>query len=293
MRTKREPTYLRGIAMLVASALFLSTSGLALRNIESAEGWQILFYRSLTFSITVFVYLLLKRDVRIRDELANMGWNGLIVAVFMGTGFIAYVFALLHTTVANALFVISAAPLMIALLAWFVLKERVPIRTWVAIGGATAGLVVMVGGGFASGRYLGNIIALWVPVSYAVTVVLIRRSTRLHMLPALCLAGILATAISWFGVQDFSLGFNDLLLSIYLGIFQIGFGFILLFLGARYVPAAQVGLIGLTETICAPIWVWLAVGEVPASATLIGGLLIFIAIFSDGIWNLLGVKKRV
>ena len=185
MRTKREPTYLRGIAMLVASALFLSTSGLALRNIESAEGWQILFYRSLTFSITVFVYLLLKRDVRIRDELANMGWNGLIVAVFMATGFIAYVFALLHTTVANALFVISAAPLMIALLGWFVLKERVPIRTWVAIGGATAGLVVMVGGGFASGRYLGNIIALWVPVSYAVTVVLIRRSTRLHMLPAL------------------------------------------------------------------------------------------------------------
>ena len=115
--------------MLVASALFLSTSGLALRNIENAEGWQILFYRSLTFSITVFVYLLLKRDVRIRDELANIGWNGLMVAAFMGTGFIAYVFALLHTTVANALFVISAAPLMIALLAWFVLKERVPIRT--------------------------------------------------------------------------------------------------------------------------------------------------------------------
>ena len=99
MRTKRDPTYLRGVAMLVASALFLSTSGLALRNIESAEGWEILFYRSLTFSITVFVYLLLKRDVRIRDELVKLGWNGLIVAVFMGTGFIAYVFALLHTTV--------------------------------------------------------------------------------------------------------------------------------------------------------------------------------------------------
>ena len=113
------------------------------------------------------------------------------------------------------------------------------------------------------------------------------------MLPALCLAGILATAISGFGVQDFSLSLNDMLLSIYLGIFQIGLGFILMFLGARYVPAAQVGLIGLTETICAPVWVWLAVGEVPASATLIGGLLIFIAIFSDGIWNLLGVKKRV
>ena len=278
--------------MLVAAALFLSTSGLALRNIETAEGWQILFYRSLTFSVTVFVFLLLRRDIRIRDELINLGWNGLVLAVFLGTGFIAYVFALLHTTVANALFVISAAPLMIALLGWLVLKERVPIRTWVAIGGATAGLVVMVGSEFASGRYLGNLIALWVPISYAVTIVLIRRSTRLHMLPALCLAGIVATAISAFGIQNFSLSLHDLLISIYLGIFQIGFGFILLFLGARYVSAAQVGLIGLTETICAPIWVWLAVGEVPATATLIGGLIIFSAILSDGFLNIERAKRE-
>ena len=292
MTTKRGTTYLRGVVMLVASALFLSTSGLALRNIETAEGWQILFYRSLTFSITVFVFLLLKRDVRIRDELANLGWNGLVLAVFMGTGFIAYVFALLHTTVANALFVISAAPLMIALLGWFILKERVPVRTWFAIGGATAGLVVMVGGGFASGRYLGNLIALWVPISYAVTIVLIRRSTRLHMLPALCLAGVVATVISAFGIQNFLLSLHDLLISIYLGIFQIGFGFILVFLGARYVPAAQVGLIGLTETICAPIWVWLAVREVPAAATLIGGLIIFSAILSDGFLNIARAKRK-
>ena len=292
MTKKREPTYLRGVVMLVAAALFLSTSGLALRNIETAEGWQILFYRSLTFSVTVFLFLLLRRDIRIRDELINLGWNGLVLAVFLGTGFIAYVFALLHTTVANALFVISAAPLMIALLGWLVLKERVPIRTWVAIGGATAGLVVMVGSEFASGRYLGNLIALWVPISYAVTIVLIRRSTRLHMLPALCLAGIVATAISAFGIQNFSLSLHDLLISIYLGIFQIGFGFILLFLGARYVPAAQVGLIGLTETICAPIWVWLAVSEVPATATLIGGLIIFSAILSDGFINIERAKRE-
>ena len=83
----------------------------------------------------------------------------------------------------------------------------------------------------------------------------------------------------------------DLLLSVYLGVFQIGLGFILLFLGARYVSAAQVGLIGLTETICAPIWVWLAVGEVPAAATLIGGLIIFSAIFFDGALNIVRAKK--
>jgi len=292
MTTIHEPTYLRGVVMLVASALFLSTSGLALRIIEAADGWQILFYRSLTFSVTVFLFLLLRKDVRIREEITNIDWNSLVVAFFLGTGFIAYVFALLHTTVANALFVISAAPLMLAVLGRFVLKERVATRTWVAIGGATAGLVVMVGGGFASGRYFGNLIALWVPISYAVTIILVRRSTRAHMLPALCLAGIVGTVISAFGIQSFSLSLHDLLISIYLGIFQIGFGFILMFLGARYVPAAQVGLIGLTEPICAPILVWLAVGEVPAAATLIGGLMIFSAILFDGFLNILRARRE-
>ena len=292
MTKKGGSNYVRGIAMLVVSALFLSTSGLALRNIETAEGWQILFYRSLAFSLTVLVFLFLRRDVRIREEVTNLGWNGLVLAVFLGTGFIAYVFALLHTTVANALFVISAAPLMIALLGWLVLKERVPVRTWAAIGGATAGLVVMIGGGFASGRYLGNVIALWVPISYAVTIILIRRSSRIHMLPALCLAGIVATVISAICISNFSLSQHDLLISIYLGIFQVGFGFILIFLGARYVPASQVGLIGLTEMICAPIWVWFAVGEVPAAATLIGGAIIFSAIVSDGFLNIARANRR-
>ncbi len=291
MTTKREHTYLRGVAMLVAAGLFLSTSGLALRYIETAGGWQILFYRSLTLSITVFVFLLLKRDVRIRDELTNLGWSGLVLAVFLGTSFISYVFALLHTTVANALFVISAAPLMLALLGWFVLKERVPARTWITIGCATGGLVVMIGSGFASGRYLGNLIALWIPISYSVTIIIIRRSTRIHMLPALCLAGIVATVISATFIPDFQVSQHDLLISIYLGIFGVGVGFILLFLGARYVPAAQVGLIGLTEPICAPIWVWWGIGEVPGSTTAIGGAIVLTALVFDGLWNILRAKK--
>jgi len=288
MRAKKEPGYLRGIALLVVSALFLSTSGIVLRNIDTAGGWQILFYRSLAFSVTVFLFMLVRRDVRIRDELTNLGWNDLILVVFLGTGFVAYIFALLHTTVANALFVMSAAPLMIALLGWFVLKERVPIRTWLAIAGATAGLIVMIGGGFAGGRSLGNMIALWVPISYAVTVILIRRSTRMHMLPALCLAG---TAISAFCIPSFSLSLHDLLISIYLGVFQVGVGFIFMFLGARYVPSAQVGLIGLTEPIGAPIWVWWGIGEVPGSTTMIGGAIVLTALVFDGLWNILRAKK--
>ena len=111
------------------------------------------------------------------------------------------------------------------------------------------------------------------------------------MLPALCLAGIVATVISATFIPDFQVSQHDLLISIYLGIFGVGVGFILLFLGARYVPAAQVGLIGLTETIWSPMWVWLSVGEVPAVATLIGGVIILSAILSDGFMNIARGKR--
>ncbi len=284
--------YGRGVLMIVVSALFLSTSGVALRAIDEAGGWQILFFRSLAFSITVFLYLTFKKDVSLRDEIVSLKWNDFLVVVFMGTGFVAYVFALLYTTVANAVFIIGAAPLLMALLGWLVLRERVSGRTWLAIAAAIAGLIIIVTGKFSSGRYLGNLIALWVPISYAFTVILIRRSQRTHMLPALLLAGILAMAISAMFVPTFAVSRHDLLISFYLGIFQVGLGFILLFLGARYVPAAQVGLISLTETICAPIWVWFTVSEMPSMSTLFGGLIILVSIVSNGMFSVIGSRKR-
>ena len=269
--------------MLAVSALFLSTSGIALRNIEDASGWQILFYRSVAFSTTVLLFLLLRKKTRVTAYFQKLRWDDFLLVIFLGTGFIAYVFALLHTTVANALFIIGAAPLMLALLGWVILKERVPRKTWVAIGCATVGIIVMVGGGFSGGYYLGNLIALWVPIAYSVTIILVRRSARIDMLPALFLAGIFSMTISALCLTDFGIGLRDLIISIYLGVFQVGFGFIFMLLGARYVPAAQVGLIGLTEPVCAPIWVWWGVGELPTMTTLIGGVVIFFAIISNGI----------
>ena len=284
--------YPRGVFLLVLSALFLSTSGVVLREIDTAGGWEILFYRSLAFCVTVAIYLTFRQDRGSLQSFLHFGWSELLIVVFLGTGFVAYVFALLHTTIANALFAISAAPLLMAVLGWFILKEKVPWVTWLAIAMGAVGLSIMVGGEVAGGRLLGNLIALWVPISYAATIILIRRFREIDMLPALLMAGLFALIISALFADEFMLSWHDLLLSIYLGIFQVGLGFIFMFAGARYVPAAQVGLIGLTEVICAPLWVWLTIAEVPSSSTLIGGVIIFIAIASNGVFNLLKTSRN-
>ena len=278
--------YRRGILQLVASGFFLSTAGIALRLVEQADGWQILFYRSLALSVTILLILVFQKRSRFFDEFRGLGWNDCLLAVFLGTGFVAYVFALLYNTVANALFIFSCAPFVAGFLGWILLGERVATRTWFAIGAAMAGLAVMVGSELAVSRYLGTLLALWIPIAYAASIIAVRRSKRDNMLVALCLAGLVAGGLSAFFVTDYALTPRDLIISLYLGVFQVGVGFTLVVLGSRYVPAAQVGLLALVEPVLAPIWAWMGVGEVPGLATIVGGTIIFLAIATDGILNI-------
>ena len=278
--------YRRGILQLVASGFFLSTAGIALRLVEQADGWQILFYRSFALSVTILLILVFQKGSRFFDEFRGLGWNDCLLAVFLGTGFVAYVFALLYNTVANALFIFSCAPFVAGFLGWILLGERVATRTWFAIGVTMAGLVVMVGSELAVSHYLGTLLALWIPIAYAASIIAVRSSKRDNMLVALCLAGVVAGGLSAMFVTDFALTSRDLIISLYLGVFQVGAGFTLVVLGARYVPAAQVGLLALVEPVLAPIWVWMGVGEVPSLATIVGGTIIFLAITTDGILNI-------
>ena len=278
--------YRRGILQLVASGFFLSTSGIALRIIEQADGWQILFYRCLALSVTILLILFFQKGSRVFDEFRGLEWNDYLLALFLGTGFVAYVFALLYNTVANALFIFSCAPFVAGFLGWILLGERVATRTWFAIGGAMAGLTVMVGSELAVSRYLGTLIALWIPIAYAASIIVIRSSKRENMLAALCLAGLVSGGLSAIFVTDYALTLQDLIISLYLGVFQAGVGFTLVVLGTRYIPAAQVGLLAMVEPVLAPIWVWMGVGEVPGLATIVGGAIIFLAITIDGILNI-------
>ena len=278
--------YRRGILQLVVSGFFLSTAGIALRLVELADGWQILFYRSFALSVTILLILVFQKRSRFLDEFRGLGWNDCLLAVFLGTGSVAYVFALLYNTVANALFIFSCAPFLTAFLGWILLGERVATRTWFAIGVAMAGLTVMVVSELAVSHYLGTLLALWIPIAYAASIIAVRRSKRDNMLVALCLAGLVAGGLSAFFVTDFSLTSRDLIISLYLGVFQFGVGFTLVVLGSRYVPAAQVGLLALVEPVLAPVWVWMGVGEVPGLATIVGGTIILLAITTDGILNI-------
>ena len=280
---QKDSAYSRGVLMVLCAGVCLSTGGLLVRHIETADGWQIVFYRATFFVVTLLIFLAVRYRGRVVQPFKRIGVNGLLVAMFLGLGSICYLFAILLTTVANAVFIISAAPFFTAAAAWLLLGERVRAVTWFFMAAALAGIGLMFVDGFVTGRWLGNVLALGVVASFVGMLVVIRQSKAIDMVPATCLGGVVAGIISVFMVDTFWISRQDLILCILLGSGQFGAGFILITMGTRLVPAAEVAFLSLTETVLAPIWVWLFVNEVPSVFTLAGGAIVIAAVAAQAV----------
>lgn len=277
-------SYKRGVLYAVMAGVFLSSAGLLVRLVESADAWSVLFYRSLAFSVTVFLFIAVRERSAFGQRLRAFRFSDLIVSVSLAAGFIFYVLSLYHTSVANTVLLLSTGPFMTALLGWLLLRERVGKVTWAAMLAAAAGIAIMVSGGLAADDWLGILYSLGAVTGFAVMVVALRVvGLQRDMLVATGVAGLIAALACLPFMQGFSISSWDLLMSLFLGSVQVGFGFICITLASRSVPSAQVPLLALGETALAPLWVWLFVNEVPAMATLAGGAVVLLAVLSQGI----------
>lgn len=283
-----------GIVLMLMAAISFSTGGLITRHIEAANGWQVMFYRAVGMVAALMLVLLIKERGRIFAPFKAMGSGGVAVAVVIAVSMIAYVFAMLLTSVANAQFVMSSAPFFAALMGLFLLHERVHRTTWLAILVAVIGMGVMFADGFAAGRPLGLFVALLAGVTYAMLIVMLRQLRALDMLPALIVAGLLAGAASAAMAGSLAVSGNDMAVGLLMGVVQTATGFTFVMLSTRRLPAAEAALLLLADTILGPIWVWLFVNEVPAPIALTGGLIVLVAVIlqtvASVIWERRGLR---
>jgi drug/metabolite transporter (DMT)-like permease len=197
----------------------------------------------------------------------------LCVAV-ASSGFIT---ALNHTSVARVLFIVALAPVLAAVLAWVTLGEPITRRTVGAMALALGGVALMLGAP-GEGSLAGDGLSFVVALAFAVTIVITRWRRDVSMAPATCLSQAILVAVFLPFADPSDIGGGDLGWLAALGIGQIGLGFALMAVGARLIPAAQVGLITLLETVLGPLWVWLALDERPSTLTLVGGAIVIVAI---------------
>ncbi len=273
-----ERRYGFGVTLVIIGGAFLSLSGILLRNLESANGWQILFYRGFAFSATLFLLLLIRYRKGTVQAFREIGISGIWAGTVLGLGSICYVFAILTTTVANAVFIIGAAPLATAFVGWLILGERTSRFGIIAMVVSLGGISLMFADGLIEGRWLGNIAALVVVASFVVYLLIIRNRRHVDMLPATCLGGLVMSLVSGFFVDTFKISNHDLVIALLMGCVQFGIGFICFTIATRYIMASEVALFALSESILSPIWVWIGVGEEPSVLTLCGSGIVLVSV---------------
>ena len=282
--TVTEPVANRrvGIPLVLMAGIFWSLSGLVYRWIEVATAWQVLFYRSLSLFCFIALWLVVRYRGRLVGVFQSAGRLSVLGGLCLSISFSGYILALDQTSVANALFILAAAPFFAALLGRVLLSEHISWTTSLAMGMAALGLAVMAGNELAIGRGLGELFALAAALGLAGLTITLRMRRTTDMLPAILFASLFATLFALTGMlwdgNSLILIPKDLSLSISLGVFQVGLGFMLYTAGSRHLPAVELTLLSLTEVIVGPILAWLGADEVPSTTTLAGGALILLAI---------------
>jgi drug/metabolite transporter, DME family len=290
-----------GIALVLGGAVCWSLGGVLVRLTDGIDIWQIVFYRSVVMLVVISAWIWSIHGVQSFDIVRRAGWTAAIAGIAVGLAGLAFVGAVFHTTVAQAIFMMGISPFCAALLGWWILRERVQGPTWAGMMIALVGLAIMLAGGPGGGSFIGSVLALYFAFAFACYSVLLRWGQGTEMVAAQIWHALFIIPFSGAilllptplrdtsGFDALLIGWGNLPVVVFMGAVQLSLGMILFTRGSRTVPAAQLTLLALVEPMLGPVWAWLVVAEVPAPATVIGGFVILSAVV---IQVLLSTRRR-
>ena len=267
-----------GYILLLFGGFCLSWGGFIIRSFEEASIWQILFLRSFFFLLALIAFLLVTYKKNTFNIIKESGLPGLLGGFVLSFSFVAFVVAMSKTTVANVVFIISTQTMFLAIFGYFYLREKVSLIGLISIFLAMCGIVIMVGDSISTGSLFGNIVALAIPINFAILVMIIRKNTKVDMVPAIFYSGIFSLIYGFILAESFVFSRHDLFMGFLLGVPQLAVSFICITIGSRTVESSTVGILMLMETLCAPIWVWIFLNEIPPISVFLGGAVIILAI---------------
>ena len=267
-----------GYLLLLFGGFCLSWGGLIIRHFEEADVWGILFLRSSFFLIALVVFLFLTYKKNTFKIISASGFSAVIGGFFLSLSFIAYTFGITSTSVANVVFIISTQTMFLAIFGYFFLKEKISLLGFISIVFAMAGISIMVGDSITTGSLFGNLVSLAIPINFSILVIIIRKNPQLDMVPAIFYAGIFAVIYGLILSESLIFTSHDIKMGFLLGVPQLALGFICITIGSKTTKAITVGILMLSETLCAPLWVWIFLSEIPPMSVFIGGSVIIIAV---------------
>jgi len=271
-------SHLKGIALIALSTIAWGSGGLFVRLLPY-DMWTIVFWRGVFGTLFIGIYILYRFGSSLPSIVRRMGSNGVLITVFSTAIITFFVPAFQHTSVANAMTIYAALPFLTAAIAWLWLGERPALLTMLASACALAGIIIMLGPS-TGGPRLGDGLALLATTFAALMTIAIRRSRAIEMLPVAGLSTALSVLIAWplaGHIPDLSL--RELGIAAGFGLGPMTLGLMLYIIGSALIPATLTALISTMEAPIGALWAWVGVGEVPATATFVGGAIVLASVF--------------
>jgi len=282
----------KGLIITALGVLIISPDGLLTRLIL-VDHWTLIFWRTLFLSFGMWLIVNLTYPNRTWQKYKSMGRGGAMMVLIYAMGTVSFIVAITHTSVANTLIILSTTPLFAAFIGWIFLREPIPVRTWCAILLVGIGIFVISSDSDNQASSLfGDLAAMSGAFFLATGFTVVRRFPTISIFPVISTSGLLTALIILPLAQPFSVTQSDMGYLLIMGIYMLPVATALMYLGPKYIPAPEVGLMLLLESILGPIWVWLALGEQPGIRTFIGGAIILSTLAINTAWVLKSTKAR-
>jgi drug/metabolite transporter (DMT)-like permease len=276
----REQTFATGIAFVLLATVGWSLSGIFVRFLPGLTGWEINCWRGLSMSLALVAWLTATYGVRGTIEKFRVIPLPAMVACagFFALGSTLYVTSLTLTSTANVSAIGAISPLFAATMAPLVTRERASLLTWAAAVMALGGVAVIVHDGLTSGRYIGDLLAVLVALSFAGQTMALRRYRNLELMPAMAAGGFVVFVLAALFGGGLSVPAHEIAVLSLMGPVQLAIPILLYARGARSVPGVTLTIIVMLDVVLNPLWTWIGVGEVPSAESLIGSAIIIGAV---------------
>ena len=267
----------KGSLLAFIAVIFITPDSLFIR-LSNVDTWGLVFYRGIIPFFTVFLGMLIIYKLNFFKILLSSGYHGLIYVGTFSITNITFVVSIQNTNVANTLVMIATAPMLSAILGAIFLKEPPDKKTWISIIITFIAIIYIFSDSLKLGNFYGDILGFITAIGLAVGAVTIRSAKSKNLVPAAVVGKLFVATFALFFIESFVLENKDLIIVPLMCILCVAIPFVLVTIAPRFIPAAEVNLFFLLETIIGPIWVWMIIKEQPSVETLYGGAVIIITI---------------
>ena len=267
----------KGSLLAFVAVIFITPDSLFIR-LSNIDTWGLVFYRGLIPFISVFLIMLVIYKLNFFKILFQSGYHGIIYIGTFSVTNITFVVSIQNTNVANTLVMIATAPMLSAILSAIFLKEVPDKKTWISIIITFLSIIYIFFDSLKIGNFYGDILGFITAIGLAVGAITIRSAKKKNLVPAAVIGKLFVATFALFFIESFILVERDLIIVPLMCILCVAIPFVLVTIAPRFIPAAEVNLFFLLETIIGPIWVWLIINEQPSLETLQGGLIIIVTI---------------